>query len=139
MYVPKNLIPYPFNAYQLHVLNVYYKNFPYLSINYLQQVFNIFEKKVPMIHIKYWFVNRRNNDWFVKILPKKDQVPPKMIVPKQPLPQNVKMVGYHVNLSIIQQSNQGKRKLTESGSGFAVSKRQKLNENTKMNINFLLN
>lgn len=83
MYNPKQRVPYAFTTMQINVLKTYYKNTPYLSIKYLRKIYDNFGKKVPLIHIKYWFVNQRNKDWFRRQLPKTNEPLKKLEIPNR--------------------------------------------------------
>ena len=93
MYYPRSIVPFHFNTSQISVLKYYYKNKPYLSVPVLKEIYSIFEKRIAIIHIKYWFISRRNSEIFNRfaknVAPKQTNYPreiPKLEVPMQKRP-----------------------------------------------------
>ncbi len=53
----------------------------------MQEIYKIFGCTIPIIHIKYWFINKRNSEIFrrfVRIAPKKRDYP--QVIPKLRIP-----------------------------------------------------
>ena len=126
MYYPKQRLPYAFNTYQLSVLKSYFKNSPYLSSTCLRHVYNVFKRTVPIIHIKYWFINEHNIYAFSKLLPKKNEPLPQLIIPDKP--KTCIYIG------------QRKRKIDEiQVDNQNQNESKKKQKHQKMDINFLLN